>query len=67
MTTQQQLAEAQTALHKLMTGKKAVKVQKEGRMVEFTPINISALRQYIQELEQKVNSASRRRPAGVIS
>jgi hypothetical protein len=65
MSTQQQLTEARNALHQLMTGTKAVKVQKDGRSVEFTPINISALRQYINQLEQTVTSSKRRRPAGV--
>ena len=65
MATQQQLDEAKSALHQLMTGKKAVKVQKDGRSVEYTPINISALRQYIAQLEQTVTTTNRRRPARV--
>lgn len=65
MSTSAQLDEARNALHQLMTGKKAVKVQKDGRSVEYTPINISALRQYIQQLEQTVTTTSRRKPAGV--
>ena len=65
MTTSAQLDEARNALHQLMTGKKAVKVQKDGRSVEYTPINISALRQYIQQLEQIVTTTNRRRPARV--
>lgn len=65
MATQQQLDEARTALHQLMTGTKAVKVQKDGRSVEYTPININALRQYIQQLEQTVTNTNRRSPAGV--
>jgi len=68
MATQQQLTEARDALHQLMTGKKAVKVQKDGRSVEYTPININQLRQYIQQLEQTLSTtATRRRPAGVIA
>lgn len=65
MATSAQLDEARAALHQLMTGKKAVKVQKDGRSVEYTPININALRQYIQQLETTVLSTNRRRPARV--
>jgi len=36
--------------------------------VEYTPININQLRQYIQQLEQTLSTtATRRRPAGVIA
>lgn len=64
--TQTRLTEAQTALHELQTGTKAVKVKKDGREVEFTPANIYRLTAYIEELKAQLGqSTRRRRPAGV--
>lgn len=65
MATQEQLADAQAALHQLLTGKKAVKVQKDGRMVEYTPINRQELERYIYTLQQQLGTSGGRRPAGV--
>ncbi|MCV6612009.1 MAG: gpW family protein [Amphritea sp.] len=65
MATQQQLTEARDALHQLIVGKKAVKIQKEGRMVEFTPTTRRDLEQYIKQLEIELGLGNRRRPIGV--
>lgn len=52
LTTEEKLAEAVKALHDLMTGRSArVVVDQNGERVEFTSINIGALRAYIDELK----------------
>ena len=61
------LAEAQRALHKLVTGTAVVKVTKDGMTVEYTQSNLSELKHYIERLELEVNGlGSRRAPAGVM-
>lgn len=65
MTIEQQLAEARNALHALVLGKKAVRLQKEGRMVEYTPTNRRDLEAYISALESRVDKKNLRRPIGV--
>lgn len=65
MATQQHLDEARDALHKLVMGKAAVRIQRDGRMVEFTPANRRDLENYIQQLETNLNIGTRRRPFGV--
>ena len=59
--------EAEQALHQLVIGQKAVKVQKDGRMVEYRPANAGELKQYIQQLKQALSKTTGRRPAGVIA
>ena len=60
------LNEAESALHSLLTGTKAVKVKKDGREVEYTQATVSQLRTYIETLKRQLNMvSSRRRPAGV--
>lgn len=65
MATQQQLDEARAALHQLQIGKQVVRIQKEGRQVEYTPTKISALREYVKELEIALGVGAQRRPIGV--
>ena len=61
-----QLEQAKQALHELMIGKKAVKLQQNGRSVEFQPADIQKLKSYIAELETNIGTSSRRRgPAGI--
>jgi hypothetical protein len=60
-----QLQEARNALHSLMTGKQVVRIQKNGRSVEYTAINKRELEQYINQLERQADNNKRRRPAGV--
>ena len=68
MATQAQLDEARTALHQLLLGRRAVKVQKDGRTVEYTPANKRELEEYIGQLEATLGIGTRRRgPAGVFA
>ncbi|PPC77929.1 phage tail protein [Pokkaliibacter plantistimulans] len=67
MATQQQLIEARDALHKLRTGRQAVRVQKDGRLVEYAPADRKDLEKYVQQLEQELSGGRGRRPAGVIA
>jgi len=63
------LKEAQDAYHDLLTGKKAVKVERSGRMVEFTRVNKSDLQTYINELQAAINPETggrNRRPARMV-
>ncbi len=64
MATQAQLDEARAALHDLIIGKKAVKLKKDGREIEFTPATKMSLEQYIRQLQTELG-VSHRRPAGV--
>lgn len=66
MASQADLTEARSALHKLHTGKSAASIRKGDRLVEFTPVNISELKQYIESLEAELDGVQHRRaPAGV--
>lgn len=65
MATQTQLDEARAAKHALLTGRKAVKVQKDGRSVEYTPTDLPSLEKYIQSLEIQLGQTKVRRPMGV--
>lgn len=65
MTLQQQLDEARSAYHQLMTGTKAVRIQKDGRLVEFSRATVNELRSYINDLEAQLGLSRRRPPAGV--
>lgn len=61
MASQQQLTEAEAALHKLLTGTKAVKLQQNGRSVEYQPTDVSQLRAYISELKNELSTTTRGR------
>lgn len=61
----QSLAEARQALHALMTGKQVVRIQKDGRSVEYSAVNKRDLVAYINQLERQHDNNQRRRPAGV--
>lgn len=65
MATQAELQQAQAALHALVTGGKAVKVQKDGRSVEYAPINKPDLENYIQLLKVELGVGQVRRPMRV--
>lgn len=65
MATQAQLDEARGALHQLLLGRRAVKIQKDGRTLEFTPASKRELEEYIGQLELTLGVNTRRRgPAG---
>lgn len=55
----QQLAEAETAYHLLMTGKQArVVVDQNGERVEFTASNAARLQRYIEMLKAMIDPSS---------
>ena len=59
------LADAELALHALLTGKQAVKVDVgDGKTVTYTQADEGALRNYIAELKGQVDTTgnTRRRP-----
>lgn len=59
MATQQQLVDAQTAYHKLVTGTAPrVVVDIDGSRVEFAPTNKADLYNYIQQLQQALGVAT---------
>ena len=60
LTPQQRLAEAQTALHALMTGTAVVEVRDStGESVRFfTQVNIARLRAYIRDLQAEIAGLS---------
>lgn len=61
-----ELTEARKALHDLLTGKKAVKLQKNGQSVEYQQIDIDKLKTYISDLESQLGTTTTRRtPIGV--
>lgn len=61
MASQSDLDSARAALHDLMTGKRVARVQKDGRLVEFTAASVSDLKQYISDLEVQLGNTQRRR------
>ena len=61
MATQQQLDEARSAYHALLTGKAVVSIQKNGRKVDYTPANRAELQRYISQLESELSYQQRRR------
>lgn len=61
MATQTELDEARAALHQLMVGRAVVKVQREGRSIEYTQANIQSLRVYISDLESALGITTTRR------
>lgn len=68
-TPQQRLAEAEAALHRLLTGS-AVEELRYGsgqvtRSVRYTTANIGDLRAYIAQLRREIGLPGRRRAIGV--
>ena len=60
------LEEARLTRHKVMTGKSAEVIQKDGRKVQYTPASLPDLERYIATLEGEVSGKTfRRGPAGV--
>ena len=57
---QQLLQEAQDAYHSLITGTKAVTIERNGRKVTYTTTNLRDLRLYIQDLQGNLTSTSSR-------
>lgn len=69
MSTQQQLTEARSALHRLIIGESMVSLQRDGKRVEFAQANRGDLERYIAQLEGQLGLGQPRRrgPAGVIA
>lgn len=66
MANQADLQEARKALHNLLVGKKAIKLQQNGRSVEYQQADIEKLKLYVSDLESKLGTTiTRRRPIGV--
>ena len=61
------LNEAQEALHQLVTGTKAVKIERNGRKVEFKQTDIVSLKLYISDLQGslKLSTGIGRSPARI--
>lgn len=66
LTTAQKITEAETALHKLLTGTKLVQVGYGERRIQYTQANIQALREYIATLKGEADPTKQRRPMGVV-
>lgn len=67
MSTETQLLEARDALHNLMTGQSVVRIQRDGKLVEFTQASKRELTAYIASLESQLGSSGRRRRPGRLS
>lgn len=68
MATSTELAQAQAALHKLLTGSMVAEVKKpDGSSVKFTAADESKLRAYISQLKYELGltTTPRRRAIGV--
>lgn len=65
-TLNQRLEEAETALHRLNTGEREVKISVgDYGMTEFSEVNVTALERYISKLKNdiaKLDGRRRRRP-----
>lgn len=60
MTLQQQLDDAKTQYHLLVTGQKArVYVDQNGERVEYTSTTAARLSAYIAQLESQINGTAR--------
>lgn len=62
-TTQElenQLAQAEQARHKIMTGKSTVSISYAGRSVTYNQANLSDLNVYISELKMRLGRGGRR-------
>lgn len=51
MTCETDLAQAQAALHALMTGEQVVSVTTNGRTTQYNQTDVEALRTYVKELQ----------------
>lgn len=57
-TLTQYLAEAQTALHKVLTGQQVQVVSYDGRSVTYSQTNVASLRAYINDLQFQLGQTS---------
>jgi hypothetical protein len=64
LTDAEYLQELKKAYQKLVLGKQATSIQKDGRKVEYKPSDRATLKNEIENLEARLNQgSSRRRPA----
>jgi len=61
MSLETQLLEARDAYHKLLTGQAVVRIQRDGKSVEFSQASKRDLAAYIASLESQLGGAARRR------
>ncbi|MDC8455329.1 gpW family head-tail joining protein [Marinobacter sp. DS40M6] len=61
MSLETQLLEAREAYHNLLTGQAVVRIERNGRMVEFSQASKRDLAAYIASLESQLGGAGRRR------
>lgn len=66
MSDAELLAQAQAALHALLTGQQMVEVDYNGRRVKFTPATVNNLRAYISELQARIANQCQRGAIGFI-
>ena len=66
LTNAEKLAEARTALHSLLTGKRIDAVSYRDRRLGFAASDIAELRKYIAELEGLVDPTRARKPFRII-
>lgn len=62
MSLETQLLEARNAYHNLLTGQAVVRIQRDGKTVEFSQASKKDLAEYIASLESQLGGAGRRRP-----
>lgn len=71
-TYKARLLEAEDALHRLRLGQSTELVQHDGKVVKFSPANLSILQRYVEDLQCKVdrcngvNGSGRRRFIGLM-
>ncbi|MCE0760679.1 gpW family protein [Marinobacter sp. G11] len=67
MSVETQLTEARTAYHNLLTGQSVVRIQRDGKTVEFSQASKRDLAAYIASLESQLGGAGRRMRPGRVS
>lgn len=67
MTVETKLAEAREAYHALVTGQSVVRIQRDGKTVEFSQASKRDLAAYIASLESQTGGAGRRMRPGRVS
>nr|BBJ03802.1 hypothetical protein YBY_16500 [Marinobacter nauticus] len=67
MSVETKLAEARAAYHELLLGQSVVRIQRDGKTVEFSQTNKRDLAAYISSLETQAGGAGRRMRPGRVS
>ena len=67
LTNEQLLAEAEEALHQILTGSRAVRIRTQsGEIVEYNQTDITSLTAYVQSLKGKTQTQAAVGPMHVI-